>query len=83
MKWCRAGSPPTSPPDKQSGIGGWSDQQLCPHLATGHAPGAAAPPADGGSGGENSLQFLTPEDNLALVKPPGISNRSPATPLRR
>lgn len=32
-------------PDKQTGIGGWSDQQLSQYLATGHAPGAAAPPA--------------------------------------
>ncbi|HAV2279073.1 TPA: c-type cytochrome [Serratia marcescens] len=55
-------------PDKQTGIGGWSDQQLSQYLATGHAPGRSSAAGPMAEAVENSLQFLTPEDNLALVK---------------
>ena len=55
-------------PDKQTGIGGWSDQQLSQYLATGHAPGRSSAGGPMAEAVENSLQFLTPEDNLALVK---------------
>nr|WP_206192129.1 cytochrome c [Serratia marcescens] len=55
-------------PDKQTGIGGWSDQQLSQYLATGHAPGRSSAAGPMAEAVENSLQFLTQEDNLALVK---------------
>ncbi|NGH41365.1 cytochrome c, partial [Escherichia coli] len=55
-------------PDKQTGIGGWSDQQLSQYLTTGHAPGRSSAAGPMAEAVENSLQFLTPEDNLALVK---------------
>ncbi|MDT3250572.1 c-type cytochrome [Serratia sp. root2] len=55
-------------PDAQTGIGGWSEQQLSQYLATGHAEGRSSAAGPMAEAVENSLQYLTPEDNQALVK---------------
>lgn len=54
-------------PDEQTGIGRWSDAQLSQYLATGHAPGRSSASGPMAEAVEHSLQFLTPEDNQALV----------------
>jgi mono/diheme cytochrome c family protein len=54
-------------PDKQSGLGMWSDEELVAYLASGHAErhGSASGPM--GEVVENSLQYLTPGDIRAMV----------------
>lgn len=54
-------------PDKQFGIGNWSDTQIADYLATGHAQdrGSAAGPM--GEAVSKSLQYLRPQDITALV----------------
>ncbi len=54
-------------PDKETGIGGWSDQQLSEFLAKGHAEGRSSASGPMAEVVENSTQYLTPEDNQALV----------------
>jgi mono/diheme cytochrome c family protein len=54
-------------PDKNAGIGGWTDDQLTQYLATGVAHGranAAGPMADVV---QNSTQYMTPEDLRSMV----------------
>ncbi len=53
--------------DKETGIGGWSDDELVSYLSTGFAKGhgpASGPMAEAVS---NSLRFLPPEDLHAIV----------------
>ena len=54
-------------PDRQSGIGSWSDTQVADYLRTGHAQdrGSAAGPM--GEAVSNSLQYLSAQDITALV----------------
>lgn len=54
-------------PDKETGIGNWSAEQLSQFLAKGHAPGRSSASGPMAEVVENSTQFLTPEDNKALV----------------
>lgn len=54
-------------PDKQSGIGNWSDTQVGDYLATGHAQGRGSAAGPMGEAVSNSLQYLLPPDITALV----------------
>jgi mono/diheme cytochrome c family protein len=54
-------------PDRTSGIGGWSDQELIDYLHTGHADGRGSAAGPMGEAVGYSLQFLSPEDLRALV----------------
>ena len=54
-------------PDKDHGIGAWSDQELTDYLAKGHAAGRGTASGPMGEVIENSLQYLAPEDIAALV----------------
>jgi mono/diheme cytochrome c family protein len=54
-------------PDKQTGIGDWSEQQLSEFLSQGHAAGRSSASGPMAEVIENSTQYLTPEDNQALV----------------
>ena len=54
-------------PDRTSGVGGWSDQELIDYLHTGHADGRGSAAGPMGEAVGNSLQFLSPEDLRALV----------------
>jgi len=53
--------------DKQSGIGGWSDDALAGFLATGHATGYGTASGPMGEAVDKSLMHLAPEDIKALV----------------
>lgn len=55
-------------PDKQTGIGEWTDAQLSQFLSTGHAEGRSSASGPMAEVVQNSTQYLTPEDNAALVK---------------
>lgn len=55
-------------PDKETGIGGWSDAQLSQFLAAGHAEGRSSASGPMAEVVQNSTQYLTAEDNAALVK---------------
>jgi len=52
----------------ETGIGSWSSEQLSQYLSQGHAPGRSSAAGPMAEVIENSLQYLTPEDNRALVK---------------
>ncbi|HVV93371.1 MAG TPA: cytochrome c [Hyphomicrobiales bacterium] len=54
-------------PDKQSGIGAWSDAALTSFLASGHAEGHSAAAGPMGEVVENSLRHLTKDDIAAIV----------------
>jgi mono/diheme cytochrome c family protein len=54
-------------PDKDSGIGGWSDQDVMDFLATGHAQGLGTASGPMGEAVDKSLAHLAPEDISALV----------------
>ena len=54
-------------PDKASGVGGWSNQQLADYLKTGHGDGRGSAAGPMGEAVANSLQYLTPTDVAALV----------------
>lgn len=54
-------------PDAQTGIGNWSDQQLSDYLSHGHATGRSSASGPMAEVVENSTQYLTSEDNHALV----------------
>ncbi|WP_313687122.1 cytochrome c [Pantoea sp.] len=56
----------SSNPD--TGLGQWSPKQISQYLAQGHAPGRSSAAGPMAEVIENSLQYLTPEDNRALVK---------------
>jgi mono/diheme cytochrome c family protein len=71
-------------PDKASGVGDWSDQELEDYLKAGHSDGRGSAAGPMGEAVANSLQYLTSPDVAALVsylrkiKPlPG----EPATPV--
>ena len=75
-------------PDKDQGIGAWSDQELADYLSRGHAAGRGTASGPMGEVVENSLQYLTPSDISALitylrdVKPRqgGVATPARATP---
>ncbi|MEG3130924.1 cytochrome c [Pantoea cypripedii] len=50
------------------GLGQWSPEQISQYLSQGHAPGRSSAAGPMAEVIENSLQYLTPEDNRALVK---------------
>jgi mono/diheme cytochrome c family protein len=54
-------------PDRQSGIGDWSDTQVADFLATGHADGRGSAAGPMGEAVSNSLRYLSPQDITALV----------------
>ncbi|SFS14041.1 Cytochrome c, mono-and diheme variants [Dyella sp. OK004] len=54
-------------PDKDHGIGSWTDQELASYLSKGHAAGRGTASGPMGEVVENSLQYLTPSDISALV----------------
>jgi mono/diheme cytochrome c family protein len=54
-------------PDRQSGIGDWSDTQVADYLATGHAQGRGSAAGPMGEAVSNSLQYLSLQDITALV----------------
>jgi len=53
--------------DKQSGIGGWSDEALTDFLGTGHATGYGTASGPMGEAVDKSLMHLAPQDIKALV----------------
>jgi mono/diheme cytochrome c family protein len=71
--------------DKQTGIGGWSDDQLASYLATGHATGHGTASGPMGEAVDHSFSQLVPEDIHAIVaylrSVPAVSSPDmPATP---
>ncbi|EUC12405.1 Gluconate 2-dehydrogenase (acceptor) [Burkholderia sp. BT03] len=54
-------------PDRQFGVGQWTDQQLADYLSTGHASGRGSATGPMGEVIANSLQYLTSQDISALV----------------
>jgi mono/diheme cytochrome c family protein len=54
-------------PDKDSGIGGWSDADLAHYLSLGHADGRGTAAGPMGEAVDASLKFLKPDDIGALV----------------
>ena len=54
-------------PDKDSGIGGWSDETLARFLSLGHAEGYGTAAGPMGEAVDRSLAHLSPEDIKALV----------------
>jgi mono/diheme cytochrome c family protein len=53
--------------DKESGIGGWSDEALAAFLTSGHAEGHSAAAGPMGEVVANSLRYLTKADISAIV----------------
>jgi mono/diheme cytochrome c family protein len=53
--------------DKDSGIGGWSDEDVYLYLSTGHAEGHGGAAGPMGEATDNSLSYLLPDDAHALV----------------
>jgi mono/diheme cytochrome c family protein len=53
--------------DRNSGIGGWSDDELAQYLSTGHANGHGTATGPMGEAVDDSLSHLTPPDIAALV----------------
>jgi mono/diheme cytochrome c family protein len=76
-------------PDREWGIGAWSDDQLADFLADGHAPGRSSAAGGMGEAVDNSLRFLTGGDLHAMIAyvrsiPPVADPTNPAavrTPL--
>src|SRR5580700_2263677 len=64
-------------PDRTSGIGSWSDEDLLHYLSSGHADGRGTASGPMGQAVDDSLTFLRPGDLLAIVSylrtVPGIS----------
>ena len=54
-------------PDKNSGVGNWSDDELVKYLSTGVVPGRANAAGPMGQVVEDSTQYLTPEDQTSIV----------------
>jgi mono/diheme cytochrome c family protein len=54
-------------PDKGSGIGDWSDEDLLHYLSSGHATGRGAASGPMGQAVDDSLKYLTPGDLTAMV----------------
>jgi mono/diheme cytochrome c family protein len=70
-------------PDREWGIGAWSDDQLADYLADGHAPERSSAAGEMGRAVDNSLRFLTAGDlhaMMAYVKsvPPDADSSNPA-----
>jgi mono/diheme cytochrome c family protein len=53
--------------DKRFGIGGWSDAQLASYLSSAHAEGRGSAAGPMAEAVQNSLQYLTPTDVVAIV----------------
>lgn len=53
--------------DKDSGIGGWSDEDIYLYLSTGHANGHGGAAGPMGEATDDSLSYLVPDDVHALV----------------
>jgi mono/diheme cytochrome c family protein len=53
--------------DQDSGIGGWSDEDVYLYLSTGHAEGHGGAAGPMGEATDNSLSYLVPDDAHALV----------------
>jgi mono/diheme cytochrome c family protein len=71
-------------PDKGSGIGAWSDDDVASYLAQGHARGHGTAAGPMGEAVDASFSYMTPEDIRALVTyarsvPPVASPDLPAT----
>jgi mono/diheme cytochrome c family protein len=54
-------------PDREWGVGIWSDAELARYLADGHAPGRSSAAGPMAEAVDNSLRFLTPGDIQAMV----------------
>jgi mono/diheme cytochrome c family protein len=54
-------------PDKNSGLGNWSDQDIASYLSTGHADGHGGAAGPMGEASDDSLTYLTQGDIKALV----------------
>ena len=54
-------------PDKNSGVGAWSDVDLLHYLSTGHADGRGTASGPMGEAVDLSLRYLKPDDVAALV----------------
>ena len=80
-------------PDKGSGIGAWSDDELRAYLSAGHAPGRGTAAGPMGEAVDNSFSYMAPDDISALVAylrsvppiasadlPPGLAPPAPASP---
>jgi len=70
-------------PDREWGIGAWSDDQLADYLANGHAPERSSAAGPMGEAVDNSLRFLTAGDIHAMIAylksvPPVADGGSPA-----
>ncbi len=71
--------------DKNTGVGGWSDEDLVSYLSIGHADGHGTASGPMGEAVDHSLSFLTQPDIRAMVAylrtvPPTPSTDLPATP---
>jgi mono/diheme cytochrome c family protein len=80
-------------PDKGSGIGAWSDDELRAYLSAGHAPGRGTAAGPMGEAVDNSFSYMAPDDISALVAylrsvppiasadlPPRLAPPAPASP---
>ncbi len=70
-------------PDREWGIGAWSDEQLGDYLANGHAPERSSAAGEMGKSVDNSLRFLTTGDLQAMMAylksvPPDADSSNPA-----
>jgi mono/diheme cytochrome c family protein len=70
-------------PDREWGIGAWSDDQLADYLANGHAPERSSAAGPMGEAVDNSLRFLTAGDIHAMIAylksiPPIADSSNPA-----
>lgn len=70
-------------PDREWGIGAWSDPQLGDYLANGHAPERSSAAGEMGKAVDNSLRFLTIGDVHAMIAyiksvPPDADSSNPA-----
>jgi mono/diheme cytochrome c family protein len=70
-------------PDREWGIGAWSDEQLGDYLANGHAPERSSAAGEMGKAVDNSLRFLTAGDLHAMIAyvksvPPDADSSNPA-----
>ncbi|MDQ7249044.1 c-type cytochrome [Dongia sedimenti] len=54
-------------PDKETGVGAWSDETLAKFISTGHVEGYGTASGPMGEAIDNSLRHLKPEDIKALV----------------
>ncbi len=77
-------------PDREWGIGAWSDDQLADYLGHGHSPGRSSAAGPMGEAVDHSLRFLTSGDIHAMIAylksvPPVADASNPAgvrTPLQ-